>query len=262
MGGILIALGANGAEKRTDGRRRRGRAGGADLDANFVRPDYVTYPGPTATRRVYYNYPDGGSGAVLSRLDNIASAGSPSASEKYAAYGYFGASTMIKVEYPAVPGDGESLALTYGSAANGYSGFDRFGRTLNQKWSLQSAGTLKDQYTYAYDRAGNRLSRDVLPDAGTPPTGLDHYYSYDGLDRLTQSNRGDLDGGVITDQNADTNQAWTLDTVGNCSQFANSHPKCNGSAPEDFRWSPVVEALSGSVVQLGYIARQLPSCQL
>ena len=42
----------------------------------------------------------------------------------------------------------------------------------------------------------------------------------------------------------------------------NSHPKCNGSAPEDFRWSPVVEALSGSVVQLRYIARQLPSCQL
>jgi len=195
-------------------------SGGADLDANFVRVDYVTYPGPTATRRVYYNYPDGGIGAVLSRLDNIASAGSPSASEKYAAYGYFGASTMIKVEYPAVPGDGESLALTYGTSANSYSGFDRFGRTLNQKWGLQSAGTVTDQFKYAYDRAGNRLSRDVAPDAGTPPAGLDHYYTYDGLDRLTQSNRGDLDGGgVITDQNADANQAWTLDTVGNWSGF-------------------------------------------
>jgi len=41
--------------------------------------------------------------AVLSRLDNIALTGTdPSASQKYAAYGYLGAGTVVKVQYPAV----------------------------------------------------------------------------------------------------------------------------------------------------------------
>ncbi len=63
-------------------------SGGADLDANYVRPDYVTYPGPSSRRVVYYNYASSGVGAALGRLDNIASAGSPSASQKYASCMY------------------------------------------------------------------------------------------------------------------------------------------------------------------------------
>ena len=43
---------------------------------------------------------------------------------------------------------------------------------------------------------------------------------------------------------------------------ANSHPKRNAARPEDLGWSPVVEALSRPVVQLPYVALQLPVCQL
>jgi len=78
----------------------------------------------------------------------------------------------------------------------------------------------KDRFKYAYDRTSNRTSRDPAADSHTPPDANDNYYTYDGLDRLVKSNWGTLDGsGVITDQNADANQAWSLDTVGNWSQF-------------------------------------------
>ena len=78
----------------------------------------------------------------------------------------------------------------------------------------------KDRFKYAYDRTSNRTSRDPAADSHTPPDANDNYYTYDGLDRLVKSNWGTLDGsGVITDQNADANQAWGLDTVGNWSQF-------------------------------------------
>jgi len=193
-------------------------SGGADLDANFVRPDYVTYPGPSARRVVYYNYASTGVGAPMSRLDNIASAGSPTASQKYASYMYLGAGTMVDANYPAVTG---IPALTYGSRANSYAGLDRFGRVVDQKWQNQNGTpTVNDRFKYAYDRTSNRTSRDPAADSHTPPDANDNYYTYDGLDRLTQSNRGNLDvNGAITDQNADANQVWSLDTVGNWSQF-------------------------------------------
>ena len=122
---------------------------------------------------------------------------------------------MVKVAYPGVPGSGESLALTYGTSANSYSGFDRFGRVVNQKWYLQSAGTVRDQFAYAYDYTSNRISRDVMPDADPALTGQDDYYQYDGLDRLMKRNRGSLDvNGAITDASATFNQAWAEDDSG------------------------------------------------
>ena len=33
-------------------------SGGADLDANYVRRNSVTYPGPSTRRKVYYHYTD------------------------------------------------------------------------------------------------------------------------------------------------------------------------------------------------------------
>ncbi len=164
---------------------------------------------------VYYNYASTGVGAPLSRLDNIAD-DDDSPTDTYAEYEYLGASTVVKVEYPAVT---DTLALTYGASGSSYPGFDRFGRVVDQKWQIESGPTVKDRYTYGYDYTSNRMSRDVAADMGTPPTGLDDYYEYDGLNRLTQSNRGDLVSGVIDEDDADENQAWTLDEVGNWSQF-------------------------------------------
>jgi len=49
---------------------------------------------------------------------------------------------------------------------------------------------------------------------------------------------------VVTDVHLiDTKAANSLHL---CQHSANSHPKCNGSTPEHFRWSPVVAAAGGA----------------
>jgi RHS repeat-associated protein len=48
----------------------------------------------------------------------------------------------------------------------------------------------------------------------------DEFYGYDGLNRLTQYNRGSLSGGVIADAAANFNQQWTsLEALGNWRKF-------------------------------------------
>jgi hypothetical protein len=179
---------------------------------------------------VYYSYPASGIGAALVRLDNIASDNTdPAEADKFAAYGYLGAGTVVKVAYPAVPaplGTG-GLALTYGTSVDSYSGFDRFGRVVDQKWQTQSGTPVaKDRYTYGYDLTGNRLYRknELKDELGelyhaNGPSG-----QYDGLDRLTDFRRGalsDTDSDNVPDTVATVSriQAWSLDPVGNWSGF-------------------------------------------
>ena len=66
----------------------------------------MIYPNGQA---VYYNYD------VNSRVANIATSGSPTGAQTYAAYTYLGLGTIVKVAHPAVSG---GLNLTYGSASD------------------------------------------------------------------------------------------------------------------------------------------------
>jgi len=78
---------------------------------------------------------------------------------------------------------------------------------------------------------------------GTPPTGKDEFYIYDGLDRLIKANRGNLSSGTITDANAAFSQAWAawdtdhwasrLDALGNWPVFKQDD---NGGGSGDAGW--------------------------
>ena len=76
---------------------------------------------------------------------------------------------------------------------------------VDQVWTDYGADpdVVLDEYTYTYDRAGNRTSRDNELHAA-----FDEDYTYDGLDRLTDSERAD-----------DFDQSWALDGLGNFSTF-------------------------------------------
>jgi hypothetical protein len=77
--------------------------GAKRVEAKYLRQASVTYPGPGTRRAIYYNYPTSGIGGALVRLDNIASDNTePAEADKFAAYGYLGAGTVVKVAYPAV----------------------------------------------------------------------------------------------------------------------------------------------------------------
>jgi RHS repeat-associated protein len=96
--------------------------------------------------------------------------------------------------------------LTYigtgtGDAGDQYTGLDRFGRVVEQKWqSEQPTPTVTDDFTYSYDRDSNRLNRN-----NQLHTAFNETYGYDNLNQLTSFARGTH---TIT---------WSLDAVGNFS---------------------------------------------
>ncbi|HAU39159.1 MAG TPA: hypothetical protein DCX07_15770 [Phycisphaerales bacterium] len=149
----------------------------------YIRLDKITYP---AGREVYYNYPASGVGSVLSRIDNVADDGS--GTTKYVQYTYLGAGVIVKAAHPSVTG---GLNLSYGTAGT-YGGWDRFGRVTDQNWSNDSPA-VKDRFRYGYDRNSNRTWRENY-EARQQSAALDEHYTYDGLDRLTNVDRGTLSG--------------------------------------------------------------------
>ena len=154
--------------------------------AAYARLEKVTLPGG---RQVYYNYESSDEFKALGRVANIAANGSPTDAQKYVAYKYLGASMVVDANHPAVP---TGLKLTYAGAASGdYSGLDRFGRVVWQRWLRSNGASAADRHFYGYDRAGNRTwraERANLSDAG----GRDEAYVYDKLDRLIGAKRGIL----------------------------------------------------------------------
>ena len=111
------------------------------------------------------------------------------------------------------------MTLSYGTKDNGYSGLDQWNRVVDQVWQ---SGGIVDRYQYGYDAAGNRLYKK---NAGPGASGLDELYSYDALYRLIATQRGTLsaDKSAITGTSpVPLAQNWTLDGLGNFSQFNNN----------------------------------------
>ena len=173
-------------------------------EARYVRLSSVEYPDG---RNVFYIYPSSGIGDALSRVEAIA--GDASGATRFAEYAYLGAGTIVSVAHPAVSG---GLMLDYNPSGNAdgnpndnYSGWDRFGRVVDQRWT-DGAGTADlDRYSYTYDGNSNRTSRTNLVETNGV---LDEDYTYDGLNRLVDTNRNGTDL-----------QSWNLDSLGNWSSF-------------------------------------------
>jgi YD repeat-containing protein len=107
-------------------------------------------------------------------------------------YSYLGLDTMVRANYSGQPG----VELTYlqqsgdpgGDAGDRYTGLDRFGRVVDQRWLKTSTDTPLERVQYGFDRAGNRNFRDNRVAA----SGQDEYYTNDGLSQLKALQRGDL----------------------------------------------------------------------
>src|SRR5207253_3832727 len=154
--------------------------------ANNSRLLSMTYPNG---RVVNYNY-NAGLDSTISRLSSISDN-----SATLEAYTYLGLSTVVDRSHPQ-PG----VDLTYikqagesnGDAGDQYTGLDRFGRVVDQRWLLISNGSATDRFKYGYDRDGNPLYRnnevnhsfDELYHANGPANG------YDNLNQLMNLARG------------------------------------------------------------------------
>ena len=159
--------------------------------AKYVRLSQVTCPNG---REVQYGY--GTTQAIDDIMSRLATIGD--GSDNYAAYKYLGAGRIVVEDY-------EDLEVNLDYSADDFAALDRFGRVVDQIWMDYGADpdVTLDEYTYTYDRAGNRTSRD-----NELHSAFDEDYTYDGLDRLTDADRAD-----------NFDQTWTLDGLGNFSAF-------------------------------------------
>jgi RHS repeat-associated protein len=125
---------------------------------------------------------------MLGRVSSIAIAGEDG---DKVAYTYMGEARVVEVGYPQ-----PQITLSYikgstdpvGDAGDPYTGYDRFGRTVDMPWR-NNVGTVLDRFQYGYDAAGNRLWKKNL---AATSGGQDEFYGYDRLYQVTASARGNL----------------------------------------------------------------------
>lgn len=174
-----------------------------DATANTIRATSVTYP---SGRVLDYAY--GTSGSDDDRLSRVFQL--KDGSTVLAQYDYLGSATFARCDYSE-----PQIRWDLSPSGNSFSGLDSLNRTVDCLWR-KYAPTVSDpvRIGYTYDRASNRTSRDV---AGT--TGNDELYRYDGLNRLTDLDRGNLGAGKITDPQLA--QEWRLDATGNWNRYEN-----------------------------------------
>jgi RHS repeat-associated protein len=179
---------------------------------NNSRLTGMTYP--SGGRSITYNYASG-LDDTISRLTSITDGGTTLES-----LSYLGLNTVVKRAHPQ-PG----VDLTYikqtgestGDAGDQYTGLDRFGRVVDQRWILTSNGTALDRFQYGYDRNSNVLYKNNLVNSSFSE--LYHANGagngYDQLNQLTNFARGTLNGGNDTISSPTHSISWSLDALGN-----------------------------------------------
>jgi len=172
--------------------------------ANHSRLTSMTYASGYA---VNYNYASG-LDANISRLSSLSDA-----SNTLEAYSYLGLGTLVKRAHSQPGVDLSYIKLStesVGDAGDQYTGLDRFGRVVDQRW-INGSGTDLDRYQYGYDRDGNRLYKDNRVIAS-----LSEVYTYDSLNQLASYKLGTLNGTKTDVTGSPSNsQSWDYDGVGN-----------------------------------------------
>jgi RHS repeat-associated protein len=186
--------------------------------ANHSRLVSMTYPNG---RVLNYNYA-AGLDSSISRLTSLSDG-----TGTLESYSYLGLDTVVKRSHPQ-PG----VDLSYvkqsgeanGDAGDQYTGLDRFGRVVDQRWLHTADGSATDRFQYGYDRDGNVLYKSNLVNA----VFSELYHAngsgngYDLLNQLTAFARGalsDTNGDGVPDTVASPghSQSWSLDALGNFS---------------------------------------------
>ncbi|MCE9554457.1 MAG: autotransporter-associated beta strand repeat-containing protein [Planctomycetes bacterium] len=193
--------------------------------ANHSRATSMTYPDG---RIVRYEYATG-LDDYISRLSFLADDNSGSVGTHLEEFDYLGLGTVVARKHPE-----SGVDLTYikqgsepdGDAGDQYTGLDRFGRIVDQRW-IDSSTTAVDRFGYGYDRDSNRLYRENLVDAAFGELYHDGA-GYDLLNRLTSFARGTLNGSKDAIASPSRSQEWDLDALGNWDSLTN-----DGGTPED-----------------------------
>jgi len=210
-----VVLGYNGFGQA--GTEWQEHAGVAGVGTPFVIYAYSQGSGGNHSRLTQVTYPSGyqvnyaysGIDSAVSRPTSLSGQRANStASATFEAFKYLGAGTVVERSRPEVNVTLSMLNLsgtTAGDAGDKYTGLDRFGRVVDQRWTQGTAATspVVDRLTYTYDRNSNRLTRSNALAAAFSET-----YGYDALNQLQSFARG-------PESLPTTTQQWQPDALGN-----------------------------------------------
>jgi hypothetical protein len=176
--------------------------------ANHSRLTSLTYPNGKVLN---YNY-NSGLDDSISRLSSLFDS-----SGTLEAYTYLGLDTVVKRAHPQPNVDLTYIGSGTGDAGDQYTGLDRFGRIVEQKWWNNTTITATDDFKYGYDRDSNRLYRtnelnhnfDELYHVNGSGNG------YDNLNQLIAFARGVLNASHDTITSPTHSITWSLDALGN-----------------------------------------------
>lgn len=187
--------------------------GYTDGSANTIRPTTVTYPNG---RVLTYGY--GTTNGIDDAVSRVSSLVDDDVSATHLAdYSFVGMGAYVVVDYtePDVKYTLVDLSGTNDpDTGDIYSGWDRFGRVKDCRWYDDGNSTDTVRLKYGYDRASDRLWRADLV-AQSLGKDFDELYSYDGLHRLKDMQRGLLNGTNTAVTSENFAQCWTLDPTSN-----------------------------------------------
>ncbi|HZL36201.1 MAG TPA: hypothetical protein VFC78_12865, partial [Tepidisphaeraceae bacterium] len=145
-------------------------------NSNEIRLNQLTYPN---LRTITPDYgPSGGMNDLLNRVGGL-----KDGTTTLAAYTFIGLGAVIRRDSP----EPRIRFDLWGGVSGVFNGLDLFSRIIDNRWLNYSTSTDLDRYQYGYDQNSNRLWK-----ANLLTTGLDEFYLYDPLNRLTEMQRGVL----------------------------------------------------------------------
>jgi len=173
-------------------------------NSNEIRLNALTYPNARVITPDYGT--TGGMNDLLNRV-----AGLKDGTTTLAAYIFIGLGTVIRRDSP----EPQVRLDLWGGTSGVFNGFDIFSRIIDQRWLNYSTSTDLDRYQYGYDKNSNRIWK-----ANLLTTGLDEFYTYDPLSRLTEMQRGVLNSTKTGITGTPARQmSYGLDITGNWGSY-------------------------------------------
>ena len=144
-----------------------------------------------------------------------------------------------------------------GDGGDQYTGLDRFGRVVDQRWPQGSSEL--ERVDYGFTPASNRQWRQNRVAAN----GQDEYYSYDGLYQVAELNRGTLNSGKTGISGTPSwTEDFTYDPIGNWNNYltkvsgvtnldqSRTHNTANQTTEIDGSTATVGHDLAGNMVKV------------
>ena len=148
-----------------------------------------------------------------------------------------------------------------GDAGDQYTGLDRFGRVIDQRWPQGSSEL--ERVDYGFTAASNRQWRQNRVAA----SGQDEYYSYDGLYQVVELNRGTLNSGKTGIVGTPSwTEEFTYDPIGNWDAYltkvsgvtdldqSRTHNTANETVKIDDSSATVSSDLAGNMVKVPQVS--------